>query len=130
MHRLRLSCKRGEDAQKGFVLVLQFMLPDAQNTPAASFQLAINLAVPRLIFCELPPPVWPVAFWHPKVLAATMPETAVNKHRHIQLSESEIRFAGQCLISPPADYPVCPEDFRKPQFSFFVSFGFYRGHDL
>ena len=84
------------------MLAGQFVLPDAEDFPAALPERAVHQAVARLV---------PRKFLFPKsapggglcsVLRTAVPETAVNKKCEPRLPENKIRFAENFLIPPPA----------------------------
>lgn len=97
------------------------MLPKSYDTPVRLPQGPCNELIPHLVCHEFLPPESCVVFGLSHVLWATMPETAIHKHRKSELGKNEIRFTKDGLMPPPAGNTVVPKKLRKCQFRILVA---------
>ena len=97
------------------------MLPHPQYTPARAPQSVRHNSIARFVCGQLATPEFPVVLRFGRVLRAAMPETAVHKHRELELLKNEVRLAEDFLITPPASDAIRPENFCQRQFRVLVS---------
>jgi len=67
-----------------------FVLPEAQDSPAAHAQRPVRLRVSRPILLQLRPPPLTVVAWPGGVLLARVPEAAINEHNDTPLAEYNV----------------------------------------
>ena len=84
------------------MLAGQFVLPDAEDFPAALPERAVHQAVARFVARKFLFPKSVSGGGLCSVLRTAVPETAVNKHRQFNFRKNKIRFAENFLIPPPA----------------------------
>lgn len=87
----------------------QLVLPDSQHLPARPPQRAVHQPVTLLVPGKLAPPERAVVLGLRFMLWTAMPETAVHKHRELELGKNEVRLAEHFLIPPPAGNAVSAE---------------------
>src|ERR1035441_3285852 len=78
------------------------MLPNTDDGPAKTTQLATHSPVAISVIADLGIPEFLVAVRTFVAFWAAVPETPVHKNDNPLASKSEIRFAKQRLVAPPA----------------------------
>lgn len=89
----------------------KLMFPHTQHPPALCPQRPCHNSVTSLILCEFVPPVCAALHGVARMSWATMPKTAIHKHRNACLSKNEIWLADQPLVTPPTNNMKPSEDF-------------------
>jgi hypothetical protein len=106
-----------EAAKKpAFVLALQFVLPNSEDTPAGFSQFAIyghgSLSVHR----NFKPPEFPMAFRLAVAARTAVPKTAVNKNSQPKFMKNKIRLPDEAVVSPPAGNTKVFQQANKAEF--------------
>jgi hypothetical protein len=94
-------------------MTLQFVLPNAEDTPATPSECPIHEPVTRSIAGKFLFPEGAVAGRHLAMFRAAMPEAAVNEDGNSFLAKSKIRLAEQHLIAPPAYDMAAAQKFQQ-----------------
>jgi hypothetical protein len=94
--------------QSGIIFPRKFMLPDAEDFPAALPERAVHQTVTRHVSLKLPLPKRPPGGGLGAVLRAAVPKTAVHKYRQLGFGKDEVRSA-EDFPPPPAGNAVLAE---------------------
>jgi len=116
--------------QPAFVLLCEFVLPDAQDPPAGLAEGAGDEPVADLVCGQFLPPERGVVAWFGTVLRTPVPETAVHEDRQAVAAKDEVRLPENGLIPPPAKNPSPAENEDEGQFGAAVAASPHAGHNL
>lgn len=87
--------------------MLERVLPDSEQAPAAPSEEKVHRAVPFLVCCNFRDPEVGAGFGHATVPAAAVPEAAVDKDGEARVAEDEIRAARDWLMPAPTGDSGC-----------------------
>src|SRR5436309_689708 len=106
------------------------MFPHAKHTPACATQRTIENVVAPLVASNLRQPIGTVAFRHPAMRWAAVPETTIYKDGDSLHFEDKIWISNQSNTSPPPGNSVLAHELRENDLRCFVTAAPYRAHDL
>ena len=93
------------------------MLPNANDLPSESAQLATHVPVPLAISGDFGIPVFSVAAGPPIEPWATVPKAAIYKKNHPFAPKCEVGFTKKCLVTSPAGDSEFPKNLDQVQLS-------------
>jgi len=106
------------------------MLRDAEDTPAASAQLAVHFPVAFPVAGYLGFPELPVSLRGSVALGTSVPEASVDKDRHPLLAEGEVWLTHKLQMPPPAGDAFLTEELNQHPLRPFVTLPTDQGHHL
>lgn len=113
----------------GRILAREFVLPDAEDAPAAFAKRAIHETIARLVAGDFFAPEFSVLFGLGGVDWAAVPETTIDENGEAAFGENEIGLAGECAVSPPAGDARGAHDRDQTKLGVFVARAANARHD-
>jgi hypothetical protein len=89
-----------------------------------------NIFIASAITSNLLEPITAVAGWHPAMLRATVPETAIDKQGEAFPAKRKIRLPRKRYMPSPADYAIFSEEPFNKYLRLLISSRANRCHDL
>jgi hypothetical protein len=117
----------GEAGLGGF---LQSMLPDADDFPSLTAELAVDVPIPSHVLFAFAVPEGAVGFRAGVALGAAMPETSVDEDGDFLLGESKVGLSGQRQMPSPASDFFAPQERQQCLFGLLVPLPSDEGHDF
>ena len=101
--------------------MLQLTLPYSNHCPPQSAQPTIDCSVPCPVPLNLRLPEGSILLGQSKASGASVPETTVNKHRHLMPQEGEVWPARDRQMPAPASYAGLPQNLGQPDLRIHIS---------